>query len=102
MSRKKPLIGYALLCSVLVLAGCGSSHHDEPDPLIPGTYTYNFTLSSTANLPDLAIAIMVSAPMLSQCAAFAGPFTQDGQSTAASGGTQSVTFNITKLRSTYF
>jgi hypothetical protein len=86
----------------VALAACGPAKN-KSDPVIPGTYTYNFTLSSNAsNLPITRKVVYVSSPADIGCLDIVGPFNHDFVGTVAD-GTQSILINPPPIfRSTYY
>jgi hypothetical protein len=85
------------------LLGCNSPKNSDVDPAIPGTFTYNYTLSSNAgNLPNARNVIYVSSPTDGFCSNIAGPFNHDFTGTVSGSG-QSIQINPAPfVRSTYY
>ena len=86
----------------VALSACNSAK-DDVVPAIPGTYTYNYTLSSNGgNLPNARKVIYVTSPTDAFCFTIAGPFTQDFVGTVSGPG-QSIFINPAPiLRTTYY
>ena len=86
----------------LALAACNSAKN-HVDPAIPGTYTYDYTLSSNAfNLPIGRQVIYVTSPTDPFCSSVTGPFSHDFAGTV-SGSSGSILINPSPiLRTTYY
>jgi hypothetical protein len=89
---------WLLLVMLLVLAACDNKTITAPDPT-PGTFTYNYTLTSSNLSTGINKAIFISANATAGCEAFGTPvhdFVSGGASANA------VSINFTKFRSTWF